>query len=86
MIANLLRNRITIGVSSRGVGSLKAMPNGHQLVQEDFEIICWDVVTAPSTPGSWIVGNQESLQQFSESVIKPNDLLNENLDKFLSII
>jgi hypothetical protein len=49
-VANLLRNRIKIGVSSRGVGSLKEGRNGEQIVQEDFEIICWDVVTAPSTP------------------------------------
>lgn len=51
-VANLLRNRIKIGVSSRGVGSLVEGRNGEQIVQDDFEIICWDVVTAPSTPGS----------------------------------
>ena len=49
-VANLLRNRIKIGVSSRGVGSLVEGRNGEQIVQDDFEIICWDVVTAPSTP------------------------------------
>ena len=53
-VANLLRNRIKIGVSSRGVGSLVEGRNGEQIVQDDFEIICWDVVTAPSTPGSWM--------------------------------
>ena len=47
-VANLLRNRIKIGVSSRGVGSLVEGRNGEQIVQDDFEIICWDVVTAPS--------------------------------------
>ena len=50
-VANLLRNRIKIGVSSRGVGSLVEGRNGEQIVQDDCEIICWDVVTAPSTPG-----------------------------------
>ena len=39
-VANLLRNRIKIGVSSRGVGSLKEGRNGEQIVQDDFEIIC----------------------------------------------
>jgi hypothetical protein len=47
-VADLLRHRIKIGVSSRGVGSLKEARNGDQIVQDDFEIICWDVVTAPS--------------------------------------
>jgi hypothetical protein len=37
-VANLLRNRIKIGVSSRGVGSLKEARNGEQIVQDDFEI------------------------------------------------
>lgn len=82
-VANLLRHRIMIGVSSRGVGSLKAMPNGHQLVQDDFEMICWDVVTAPSTPGSWIVGQKEDLGRFTENELRTGSMLNENLDRFL---
>lgn len=86
-VANLLRNRIKIGVSSRGVGSLKEGNNGEQIVQEDFEIICWDVVTAPSTPDAWIFNNKEEARPFVENteVKKPNitENLNNNLDKFL---
>ena len=52
-VANLLRKGLMIGVSSRGVGSLQK-ENGKNIVQDDFELICWDVVTSPSTPGSWI--------------------------------
>lgn len=86
-VANLLRNRIKIGVSSRGVGSLKEGKNGEQIVQEDFEIICWDVVTAPSTPDAWIGKNIEEMRPYVEnteikkSSIKENLL--ENLNKFL---
>ncbi len=86
-VANLLRNRIKIGVSSRGVGSLVEGRNGEQIVQDDFEIICWDVVTAPSTPGSWIGRSQEEMKPYVENVelkkpiLKEN--LNDNLDKFL---
>ena len=50
-VANLIRKGIMIGVSSRGVGSLDKK-DGKNYVQEDFELICWDVVTSPSTPGS----------------------------------
>lgn len=87
-VANLLRNRIKIGVSSRGVGSLKEGKNGEQIVQDDFEIICWDVVTAPSTPDAWIGKTPEEMRPYVENkeikkpIIKEN-LLN-NLDKFLS--
>jgi len=87
-VANLLRNRIKIGVSSRGVGSLKESKDGQQIVQDDYEIICWDVVTAPSTPDAWIGRNHEELKPYVESLNIKKPLLNENLlddlDKFLS--
>lgn len=86
-VANLLRNRIKIGVSSRGVGSLVEGRNGEQIVQDDFEIICWDVVTAPSTPGSWMGSSREALKPYVENVEtkKPivKESLDDNLDKFL---
>lgn len=86
-VANLLRNRIKIGVSSRGIGSLTEGKHGEQIVQSDFEIICWDIVTAPSTPNAWIGGSHEEAQQYVESVSgKKNTLtetLNKNLDNFL---
>jgi hypothetical protein len=81
-VANLLRNNITIGVSSRGVGSLREVGNDH-VVQDDFEIICWDIVTAPSTPGSWMFKEKHEAKPFVESVNKDNDLLKDGLDRFL---
>jgi len=86
-VANLLRNRIKIGVSSRGVGSLKEGKNGEQIVQDDFEIICWDVVTAHSTPDAWIGRSSEEIRPYVENVQKKKPLieggLNDKLDKFL---
>jgi len=86
-VANLLRNRIKIGVSSRGVGSLAEGKNGEQIVQDDFEIICWDIVTAPSTPDAWIFKNVEEARPFVEGVeYKSNTItetLTHKLDKFL---
>jgi hypothetical protein len=87
-VANLLRNRIKIGVSSRGVGSLKEGRNGEQIVQDDFEIICWDVVTAPSTPDAWIFKNVEEAKPYVESVEAKKPIIKENLidklDNFLT--
>lgn len=86
-VANLLRNRIKIGVSSRGVGSLVEGRNGEQIVQDDFEIICWDVVTAPSTPDAYIFRTKEEARPYVENteVKKPiiTENLNDKLDKFL---
>ena len=82
-VANLLRNRIKIGVSSRGVGSLKESRNGEQIVQDDFEIICWDVVTAPSTPGAWIARSAEELRPYVENTEKKLPIIKENLNNGL---
>ena len=49
----LINSGITVGVSSRGMGSVKQM--GETLeVQEDFELICWDFVSNPSTQGAFM--------------------------------
>lgn len=84
-VANLLRKGLMIGVSSRGVGSLQK-ENGKNIVQDDFELICWDVVTSPSTPGSWIYKEEPTReQQMSEADNKKDkDLLIDSLDDFLS--
>lgn len=84
MVADLLRHRIKIGVSSRGVGSLKEGRNGEQIVQDDFEIICWDVVTAPSTPDAWIFRNVEEARPYVENVETKKSLVKENLSDKLN--
>jgi hypothetical protein len=83
-VANYIRKGLKIGVSSRGVGSLEK-ENGRNVVQNDYEIICWDIVTSPSTPGSWIYSEEPSKeQQMSESTNKKNiDDLKNGLTNFL---
>jgi len=84
LVANLLRRGLKIGVSSRGVGSLEK-EHGKNIVQDDFELICWDVVTSPSTPGSWIYNEEPTKEeQMSESKVKKDsNLLITSLDNFL---
>jgi len=49
----LIDNGISVGVSSRGEGSVKQI--GETLeVQDDFNLICWDFVSTPSNPGSYM--------------------------------
>jgi hypothetical protein len=83
-VANYIRKGLKIGVSSRGVGSLEK-ENGRNVVQNDYEIICWDIVTSPSTPGSWIYSEEPSKeQQMAESTNKKNtDDLKNGLTNFL---
>ena len=49
----LFENNIPVGVSSRGMGSLKQMGEIME-VQDDFELLCWDFVSTPSNPGSYM--------------------------------
>jgi hypothetical protein len=68
-VVNMVRKGWTVGISSRGVGSLK-QEDGKNVVQDDFELICWDIVTSPSTPGSWISTDSGDLKTFTESQLK----------------
>ena len=85
-VANLLINGYKIGVSSRGVGSVEQRL-GQYIVGEDFELICWDVVSSPSTPGAYI-GQPEELQQYVETntstAEKPT--LNEKISRIKNIL
>ena len=49
----LIESGITVGVSSRGMGSLKPMGEVQE-VQDDFQLLCWDFVSTPSNPGSYM--------------------------------
>ncbi len=85
-MANLLINGYKIGVSSRGVGSVE-QKLGQYIVGDDFELICWDVVSDPSTPGAY-VGKAEELQQYVETSQQNNDKpkLNEKISKIKNIL
>ena len=63
MAANLLLNGYKIGVSSRGVGSVE-QKMGQYIVGDDFELICWDIVSDPSTPNAYIGSDREELEPY----------------------
>jgi hypothetical protein len=52
-LKGLLKAGFMLGISSRGVGSVKSV-SGKDLVQEDFELIAFDFVSSPSTPGAYL--------------------------------
>ncbi len=73
-----------IGISSRGVGSIKEV-NGVHIVQSDFELIGWDLVSTPSTPGAFLFPEQNSIQ-VQETIITSHNKINETINKKLLII
>ena len=55
ILKELFKAGITLGISSRGLGSVKELRSeGTVEVQEDFELICWDFVSNPSTQGAFM--------------------------------
>ncbi len=65
--ANLMRQGVTMGVSSRGVGSLVKKGEQNE-VQDDFELICFDLVSSPSTPGAYLYLNAEDRPRYEEKL------------------
>ena len=55
ILKELFRNGITVGISSRGMGSVKEnVSEGTVEVQDDFELLCFDFVSTPSTHGAFM--------------------------------
>jgi hypothetical protein len=54
ILKDLVRGGVKLGISSRGLGSVKAS-SGKNLVQEDFQLICFDFVSDPSTIGAFMI-------------------------------
>lgn len=73
MAANYLRQGVTLGISSRGVGSLKKVGEQNE-VQDDFELICFDLVSSPSTPGAYLFLNKDDRHKFEESLEEENKI------------
>ena len=61
----LIESGITVGVSSRGMGSLEQKGDIME-VQDDFTLLCWDFVSQPSNPGSFM-----TLKEGKENIINP---------------
>lgn len=62
-VRGLLEGGVNIGVSSRGLGSLKPV-NGLMEVQDDFRLITVDIVSDPSGPGCFVKGIMENVEYF----------------------
>lgn len=84
-VAQLLLNGYKIGVSSRGIGNVEQDKLGQYIVTE-FELICWDVVSDPSTPLAYISSDEKALQPYIEGISKENNTILEKIDKINKIL
>lgn len=77
----LIKNNIRLGISSRGLGSVKPIGENTVEVQDDFELLCFDLVSSPSTRGAYM--NPDTI---SEGINKKS-IVSEGkaIDKYLKI-
>ena len=84
----LINSGVKLGISSRGLGSVREA-NGVTMVEDDFQLICFDIVSEPSTPGAYLnpegqsrsrisVGLHENQQNLTKSE-KVNNILDDIL-------
>ena len=72
ILRELFINNITVGISSRGMGSVQPLGEGTVEVQDDFELLAWDFVSTPSTQGAFMrpVGLSESYNPNTTEISK----------------
>ncbi len=80
--AMLLMNGATLGISSRGVGSLKN-EKGQNIVQDDFELVCFDLVSSPSTPGAYVFSDLDDRLKFEEKVPEESTVAEDRIKSLM---
>jgi len=80
ILKELFLNNITVGISSRGMGSVQPLGENTVEVQDDFELLCWDFVSTPSTYGAFMkpVGLNEGLVTENRKIKNYNKYDNTN--------
>ena len=84
ILQSLVESGVTLGFSSRGVGSTKR-EGDYDVVQDDFQLICWDFVSEPSTPGAFVMKEglevkRSDLNKFFNRTDRIDRIFNEILD------
>jgi hypothetical protein len=72
IVKEIIKAGHTIGISSRGTGSVQQTNEGTLEVQDDFELVCWDFVSNPSTHGAFM--NPISLSEGKQKLSKYHNL------------
>ena len=65
----LLTAGVQVGISSRGLGSVSENTDGGQVVQDDFELIAFDMVSNPSTHGAFMHPIRESVDKYGKTCV-----------------
>tara|TARA_B100001250_G_scaffold369672_1_gene353305 strand:+ start:970 stop:1578 length:609 start_codon:yes stop_codon:yes gene_type:complete len=80
ILQELVNGGVTVGVSSRGMGSVSES-GGQTIVEDDFQLICFDMVSEPSTPGAFMMKEVKDLNE--SKVFTKGDRINRLLNEIL---
>jgi hypothetical protein len=82
ILKNLVKGGVKLGISSRGLGSTRK-EGGKTIVEEDFQLICFDFVQEPSTPGAFMMseGKRRDMNKVFSKTERLNRLLNDIIGK-----
>ncbi len=75
IVKEIIKAGHTIGISSRGTGSVQQTNEGHLEVQDDFELVCWDFVSNPSTHGAFMNPVSLNEQKGKASIYRNLDII-----------
>ena len=79
ILRSLVESGVTLGISSRGMGSVSE-GNGQTMVEDDFQLICFDFVSEPSTPGAFMM---KEAKEYENQVFTKADRINRLLNEVL---
>ena len=67
ILKDLINAGVKLGISSRGLGSVKESMMGETIVEDDFQLICFDIVSEPSTPDAYVYPDRGKTTKISFS-------------------
>jgi len=76
ILESLISDGVKLGISSRGLGSVSEQ-QGKTLVEDDFQLICFDIVSEPSTQGAYMMMNEGHEKKMWSKADRINRLLND---------
>ena len=82
ILKNLAQSGVTLGISSRGLGSVKEV-RGQTMVEDDFQLICFDFVSEPSTPGAFMHTKGNMREHKDPNIFTKSDRLYRMLNDIL---
>jgi hypothetical protein len=74
----LVSGGVQLGISSRGLGSTRQQ-EGLTMVEDDFQLLCFDLVSEPSTTGAFLVAENKELKKYLTKADRINRALNDIL-------